>query len=118
MIVTTRAAFLMALAVTVVAALTPPEAHPLQLFPWEKGDHLLAFYVLSVLAAAAAPRLPLLAIGAGLTLLGAGIELAQGIPLIHRDPALSDVGLDGLAIIAALAPIFLWRRVVDAKRPR
>jgi hypothetical protein len=104
-----RAAFVVACAFTLFVALTPPEAHPLQILPWEKANHLLAFCALAMLGVIAAPRLPLLAMAAGLVGVGALIELLQALPIIHRDPALSDVGIDAAAIVVVLAPVALLR---------
>jgi hypothetical protein len=104
-----RFAFVLACAFTLVCALTPPEAHPLQMLPWEKANHLLAFFVLSILAAVAAPRTRLLVLGALLVALGGAIELLQGLPIVHRDPAIGDVGIDAIAIAVALATVAFFR---------
>jgi hypothetical protein len=83
----------------------------LRLFHWDKAEHFTAFYVLTILAAAAFPRRPLLAIAVALSLLGAGIELVQALPFIARDSDVWDWFADTLAILAALLPLALprWR---------
>lgn len=84
----------------------------LRLFHWDKAEHFTAFYVLTVLAAAAFPRRPLWAIAAGLSLVGAGIEVVQALPFVARDSDVWDWVADTLAIGAVLLPIALpgWRR--------
>jgi hypothetical protein len=119
LILLARLAFAAACVVTLVAALTPPDDHPLQVLPWEKSNHLLAFGVLAILGAVAAPRLPLLTLGALLAGLGGLIELMQALPLVHRDADLRDVAIDAAAVLAVLVPVALVRRRTRAEaRPR
>jgi hypothetical protein len=105
-----RIGFVVASLVTLVAALTPPADHPLRIFPWEKGDHVLAFVVLAALAATAAPRLSVWLILALLAAYGAAIEVLQALPIVGRDPALTDVGIDTAASAVSLIAIRLSRR--------
>lgn len=95
---------------TLVEATIPP-GEALHLFPWDKAVHFSAFYVLTVLAAAAFPRRPLWLIGTALSVFGALIELIQGTVLVHRDRDFWDWVADTVAILAALAPTALiqWR---------
>jgi len=111
LILLARAALAAACLVTLFAALTPPDEHPLQVLPWEKANHVLAFAVLAVLGVVAAPRLPLPALGLLLVGLGGLIELLQALPMVHRDPAVRDVVIDTAAVAAVLVPIGLarWR---------
>jgi len=83
-----------------------------RLFHWDKAEHFTAFYVLTVLAAAAFPRRPLLAIAVALSLMGAGIEVIQALPFVARDSDVWDWVADTLAIAAALLPMALprWRK--------
>ena len=104
-----RISFVIACAMTLTAALTPPNDHPLHLLPWEKGDHMLAFYVLSLLGAVAAPRLPLYAVGAVLAGLGGSIEIMQALPAVNRDPRFVDFLIDLGAILVALLPMAFGR---------
>jgi VanZ family protein len=104
-----RVALVCAAVFTLFVALTPPQDHPLQLLPWEKGDHCLAFYTLAVLGAMAAPRLPLSLLGVLLVAFGGLIELLQGLPMIGRDSRIQDVFVDGAAAAVALMPIAVGR---------
>jgi hypothetical protein len=105
-----QAAFFSALVFTFVCAVLPP-GHAIQLVPWDKAEHFIAFYVLTGLAASAFPRRSLLSIAASLSAFGALIEIVQGMPIVHRDMDFWDWAADTLAIGAALAPMLLvwWR---------
>jgi hypothetical protein len=108
-----RVAFWLALVVTLVAAFLPSRAAAhLTIMPWDKAEHFLAFYVLTVLAAMALPRHNLWALILNLSLIGAGIELVQGLSIMARDRDFWDWVADSVAIAAALAPMLLvpWRR--------
>ncbi|HEX3915336.1 MAG TPA: hypothetical protein VHW71_17700 [Steroidobacteraceae bacterium] len=106
-----RVAFFAALAFTFYCAVVPP-AHALQLTPWDKATHFLAFYGLTGLAAAAFPTRNLFAIAALLSAFGALIEVVQGLPMVHRDRDFWDWVADSVAIAFALAPMLLywWRK--------
>ncbi len=107
-----KVAFFAALSFTFYSAVIPPQ-HALQLVPWDKAEHFIAFYALTGLAVAAFPRRHLLIIAISLSGFGALIEIVQGLPLVHRDRDFWDWVADTLAIGAALAPMLLvwWRRV-------
>jgi hypothetical protein len=102
--------FVSALIFTFVCAVLPP-AHAIQLVPWDKAEHFIAFYTLTGLAAAAFPHRGLLAVAVSLSAFGALIEIVQGMPIVHRDMDFWDWVADTLAIGAALAPMLLawWR---------
>ena len=104
-------AFVAALIFTFYSAVIPPQ-HAVQLVPWDKAEHFLAFYGLTGLAAAAFPRRNLFWIAASLSAFGALIEFVQGLAIVHRDRDFWDWVADTLAIVAALAPMLLvwWRR--------
>ncbi len=106
-----KLAFFSALVFTFYSAVIPPQ-HALQLVPWDKAEHFIAFYALTGLAAAAFPRHHLVVIAALLSGFGALIELVQGLSMVHRDRDFWDWVADTLAIIAALSPMLLvwWRR--------
>jgi len=110
-----RLAFFAALIFTFYSAVIPP-SHALQLFPWDKAEHFIAFYGLTGLAVAAFPRRNLFLIAAMLSVFGATIELVQALPIVHRDCDFWDWAADTTAIIAALAPMLLvwWRRQVSS----
>jgi hypothetical protein len=105
-----RLGFAAALGFTFIEAIIPPQ-QALHLFPWDKAEHFLAFYVLSICASAAFPRRGLILIAAGLAAFGGLIELVQALPLLHRDCSFQDWLTDVVAITAALAPMALvpWR---------
>jgi hypothetical protein len=110
-----KAAFFAALAFTFYSAVIPPQ-RALQLVPWDKAEHFIAFYTLTGLAAAAFPRRHILVIALLLSGFGALIEVVQGLPIVHRDEDFWDWVADSLAVAAALAPMLLvaWRRVAVA----
>jgi hypothetical protein len=108
-----QAVFVAAMIFTCYSALVPP-AHALQLVPWDKAEHFIAFYTLTGLGVAAFPRRPLWVIGVLLSALGALIEVVQGLNFVHRDRDFWDWVADTIAILAALSPMLLlwWRRQV------
>ena len=105
-----RLVFFAALIFTFYSAVMPP-SHVLQLTPWDKATHFIAFYVLTGLAVAAFPKQNLIVVAALLSAFGALIELVQGLPVVHRDRDFWDWVADTIAISSALAPILLywWR---------
>ena len=118
LVLLSRVAFALALIFTLAVALTPAHDHPLHLLPWEKGDHCVAFYVLAILGALAAPRMPLAALAAALGLFGGLIELLQALPAVNRDPRSADVVIDVAATLVALLPMTVVRwRTAAAARP-
>ncbi len=111
-----RATFVAALLFTFYSAVVPP-ARAVQLVPWDKAEHFIAFYALTGLAAAAFPRRNLAWIALGLSAFGALIEVVQGLPMVHRDEDFWDWVADTLAVGAALAPMLLvgWRRAAGRR---
>jgi len=107
--------FFSALVFTFYSAVIPPH-EAVQLVPWDKAEHFVAFYALTGLAAAAFPRRNLFWIAALLSGFGALIEFVQGLAIVHRDRDFWDWVADTLAIAAALAPMLLvwWRREARA----
>jgi hypothetical protein len=105
-----RLVFFAALIFTFYSAVIPPSP-ALQLTPWDKATHFIAFYVLTGLAVAAFPKQNLLLVAALLSAFGALIEIVQGLPMVHRDRDFWDWVADTLAISSALAPMLLcwWR---------
>ena len=108
-----RCAFLAALVFTFYSAVIPP-SHAVQLVPWDKAEHFIAFYALTGLGVAAFPRGRLWIIAALLSAFGALIEIVQGLPIVHRDRDFWDWVADSIAILAALSPMLLvwWRGIV------
>jgi len=105
-------AFFSALIFTFYSAVVPP-THAVQLVPWDKAEHFIAFYALTGLAAAAFPKRNLFVIAALLSAFGALIEYVQGLPIVHRDRDFWDWVADTIAIMGALCPMILvwWRRM-------
>jgi hypothetical protein len=108
-----QAAFCVALLFTFYSAVIPP-AKAIQLAPWDKAEHFIAFFVLTGLAVAAFPRRNLLLIAVLLSVFGALIEFVQGLSVVSRDRDFWDWVADTIAIASALAPMLLvwWRRMV------
>jgi hypothetical protein len=110
-----RVAFFAALIFTFYSAVIPP-SQALQLTPWDKATHFLAFYALAGLAVAAFPKRNVVLIGATLSLFGALIEVVQGLPIVNRDRDFWDWVADTIAILFALTPMLLywWREQFSA----
>jgi hypothetical protein len=108
-----QAAFFAALLFTFYSAVIPSEK-TVQLAPWDKAEHFIAFYALTGLAVAAFPRRGILGIAVLLSAFGALIEFVQGLSVVHRDRDFWDWVADTIAIAAALAPMLLvwWRRLI------
>jgi VanZ family protein len=77
--------------------------------PGDKFQHMAAFATLAALAAAGWPGRRYAALGLGLSYFGAMIEIAQAIPLLHRDCDIMDWVADTLAASIVLAAAFLIR---------
>ena len=92
----------------VMAALPHPPELPGA--PPDKVQHIAAFATLSVLAAWAYTRSPLLQLLAGLSLFGALIEIVQSIPVLHRDSDVIDWIADTVACGLVLAGAAWFRR--------
>ncbi|WP_232496178.1 hypothetical protein [Novosphingobium kaempferiae] len=93
-----RILFWLALVFAVTMAILP---HPPQLpgEPSDKFQHMLAFATLSVLGVLGYPGVSRLKIVLGLVVVGAGIEIVQMIPSLHRDAELMDLVADTFAIL-------------------
>ena len=94
----------------VMASLPQPPALPGD--PGDKVQHILAFLVLSSLAAFAYPRLRLMVIFLGLAAFGGAIEAVQAIPQLGRQPSL----MDWLADVAAVAAVLLLVALFKLRR--
>lgn len=104
-----RALFWPALIFALVMAVLPK---PPQLPGPELGDkiqHMLAFFTLTVLAGVGWPRKRLSKAALYLSLVGAGIEVVQAIPALHRDSDWRDWVADSLAILVAIVPVTVFR---------
>lgn len=110
-----QVAFFAALVFTFYSAVIPPK-QAWQMVPWDKAEHFIAFYALTVLAVAGFPRRNVLVLGCLLSAFGAFIELVQGTQMVRRDRDFWDWVADTVAIAAALSPMLLvwWRGVVSS----
>ena len=107
-----RIAFWAALAFAVTMAVLP---HPPQLAGEmnDKFQHMMAFATLAVLAVLAYPGMSKIRIALSLVAVGAGIEIVQMIPVLHRDAEWMDLAADTCAILVMLAVVTLafgWHR--------
>ncbi|MGV3512744.1 MAG: hypothetical protein ACO1OX_12170 [Novosphingobium sp.] len=106
-----RLAFWPALAFAVVMAVLPqPPSLPID----DLGDkfaHMLAFFTLSLLAGIGWPKASLVRAALWLSMIGAGIEVVQMIPFLHRDSDWRDWVADSVAILVALVPVIGFRRI-------
>lgn len=111
MLSSARFAFWLALPYTFVMAVLP-HPPPLPGEPSDKFLHILAFSVLTLLAAIGYPKLALARLMAGLIAFGALIEAAQAIPALNRSSELADLLADAAAVVAVgLATRWGMRRV-------
>ena len=95
-----RLLFWLALAGAVVLALMPqPPQLPTDRFG-DKFNHMLAFATLAALAGLGWPRAEKLRVVERLSFLGALIEVAQAMPVLHRDCDIRDWAADTVAIVA------------------
>ena len=102
-----RVAFALCVLATLWSAFASGEGPPL--LPWDKAQHFCAFFALTASAVAAFPRLSLPVITFGLGAAGAGIELVQSLPFVHRDASVLDWAADIMAIGAVLGVILAAR---------
>ena len=104
-----RLAFWPALAFALVMAVLPkPPSLPID----DLGDkfaHMLAFFTLTLLAGMGWPRSAMLRWAIGLSVIGAGIEVVQMIPFLHRDSDWRDWVADSAAILVATVPALGFR---------
>ena len=102
-----RLLFWAAVVVSLVMALIP---HPPQLpgHPSDKIQHVLAFATMGILGSLAYPRLGTLRLIVALSLFGAFIEVAQAIPVLHRDSDPLDWLADTIACTVAVIAVSSW----------
>jgi len=101
--------FWLACAAALVRALWPdPYTEPV-IGSWDKVVHATAFYVLTMLGAAAYPRTGLLWLALALAVFGGIIEMLQAIPALRRDADWDDWAADWLGIAVAMGPMMIPR---------
>lgn len=103
-----RLLFWIAALFALVMALLP---HPIELpgNPSDKVQHAAAFATLGVLGGLAYPRLSPVRLILGLSLFGALIEVAQAIPMLHRDSDPLDWIADTVACALVIVALRWWR---------
>lgn len=104
-----RPLFWAALLIAYTAAIMPTAYAP-AISSWDKMNHMIAFFALSLLGGLAWRETSLWAIGAALALVGLAIELTQAIPMVRRDASGADLVADCIAILFGLAVAFIGRR--------
>lgn len=107
-----RLAFWAAAAFAFVMATLPRP--PIELFSSDKGQHMAAFFVITLLGCVAYRGLSRVWLMLGMIAFGAAIELAQMLPQLHRDAEWSDWLADILAILVALAVARVFDRLTSA----
>jgi len=100
--------FAVLLVYTLYEAFAPPTSGP-GLMPWDKAVHFTAFFVLTGVALVAFPRQPLWRIAAGMSVIGALIELIQALPFVNRDCDVWDWVAEMVAIAALYGTILAAR---------
>ncbi|CAN5558959.1 hypothetical protein BH09PSE4_BH09PSE4_00160 [soil metagenome] len=94
---------------------TLPHPPPVPGTPPDKVQHILAFVVLTILAAAAFPAMRWLRIAWLLPAFGALIEIVQAIPALHRDSDVMDFLADSAAVLVTLGIVALLHRFRTSK---
>ena len=103
--------FAVALFTTATALLPSPEFEPTFAYA-DKVKHFAVFALLATLAWFGFPEAPRRLIVERLSFLGAGIEVLQSIPALHRDCDVFDWATDTVAVVIAVLLLarFLPRR--------
>jgi len=111
-----RIGFVVATIATFTGAVLPEsQLHGVDLIPWDKAEHFIAFFTLTVLAATAFPATSLLRIAVSLSAFGALIEIVQGLDFVGRDRDFWDWVADTIAIGAVVLSMLVarWRLVSE-----
>jgi hypothetical protein len=109
MVVLARVGLLACALVTALFAFSPPRMG-MHLFPWDKADHFLSFFVIMTVTLVSFPRTRVLWLAFAVSLLGALIEVVQGLPMVGRDADPFDWMAENAAI-AAVVFVFLASRI-------
>jgi hypothetical protein len=118
--VAARAGFLVSLVAVSFAALAPAPFVPRLLFS-RHLEHFAAFYIATIMACAAMPRVRLVRIGVGMALFAAVLELIRVAPSPPRGWWAFQAGQADLGgILAAMAPIVAerFRALFDPREMR
>ena len=95
-----------------------PGKDAISLTVWDKLNHMIAFFVITFLARAAYPRIPVFRLFVMMAAFGAFIELSQAVPFIHRDAEWDDWFADMLATLVALVVAWPFAILADRRRAR
>lgn len=111
-----RGAFIIALMGLCIAVFSPDDTSVGRsgLTPWDKADHFIAFYGLTLIAIAAFPNLQLRYLVLTMTTIGFVIESVQ--PLVGRETNFADGVANTFGVLAATTPVALsrWRRLMKS----
>lgn len=88
----------------IMAVLPKPPELPIDKLG-DKFQHMLAFFTLMLLAGVGWQRVPVIRLALWLSLVGAGIEIAQAIPALHRTADWRDWLADSMAILGAVLAV-------------
>jgi len=99
-----------------ISCLEPPRYVP-NLHLWDKLEHAVAFFGMSVWFGGLVRRSRYPVIGILMLLFGGGIEIAQGAMRLGRDEDIMDFAADAVGIAIALVVLYLglgaWTRWVE-----
>ena len=95
-----------------------PGKDAISLTLWDKLNHMIAFFVITFLARAAYPRIPIFRLFVMMAAFGAFIELSQAVPFIHRDAEWDDWFADMIATLVALVVAWPFAILADKRRAR
>ncbi|HDS1040947.1 TPA: VanZ family protein [Stenotrophomonas maltophilia] len=99
------ALWLLAVLIVIVACLIPPPPIPLP-ENGDKGEHFLAYFILSGSAVQLFRRgPPLLWVGVGLVLMGVGIEFAQGALTSNRSADPMDALANTIGVLSGMGTV-------------
>jgi hypothetical protein len=101
-----RAAFVLVAGTVLVIALLPGLPTALDLFGWDKLNHLAAFGALTILARSGWPSSGRIFTAIMLFGYGIGIEILQSLPMVNRTFSPFDLIANGMGIGVGLA--FAW----------
>lgn len=94
-----------------------PARYVLEVHLWDKAEHALAFFGMSVWFGGLVRRSRYPLVGLAMLLFGGGIELAQGLMGLGRDADIRDFVADSVGISVALTLLYLglgaWARWVE-----
>ncbi len=112
---TFRLAFYATTLAATVTALTPAVPYEPVFAYMDKVQHFAVFALLAGLALFGFPQAPRRLVAERLSFLGAGIEVLQSIPALHRDCDVFDWATD---TVAAAVAVLVLTRLVPALRAR